>query len=242
MSILCSSSCVSASPIAVVAALAIGAIACGGGTANENVAAGNATLTAENATGANPTAAASKPIPSPPDAVTSDRLGGASSMSGTTVPSSGNEPASTMSDAQIAECAGDVNSGEIEQARYAVAHATNPKVKAFAQHMLSAHSSIAGQMGTTLKSANITPSDSAQSLALKTDGQQTLASLRGKTGADFDRAYVDAQVVEHQGALDLFDKKLIPNAQNAQLKDSLQQIRPMIADHLQAAKSLEANL
>jgi predicted outer membrane protein len=50
------------------------------------------------------------------------------------------------------------------------------------------------------------------------------------------------QVTEHQAALDLFDNTLIPSAQNAQLKDSLKQVRPMVAEHLQEAKSIQGSL
>jgi putative membrane protein len=143
---------------------------------------------------------------------------------------------------QIAQIADTANSGEVEQGRYAALHATNARVKAFAQHMVSAHGAIGQKMTAMLHKEGIVPADSPQSNRLGTDAQQTFATLKTKTGIDFDKAYIDAQVKAHQEVLDTFDNKLIPNAQDASLKANLQQVRPMVAEHLKEAQDIQKAL
>ena len=68
------------------------------------------------------------------------------------------------------------------------------------------------------------------------------ATLKGLSGADFDKAYVNAEVDLHQAVLDQLDNTLIPSAQNAELKSLLEQARPTISAHLDHAKSLKSKL
>lgn len=245
--------------VLITTALFLGAIACGGESANETVRS-TTTLTAQpgvpveattttylpaqqpqSATPAPPQRETSSLVPSAPAASAPNGryiLGPASSTTGLRA----SETTSSLNDSEIAELAGDINNGELEQARYAITHAKDARVKAFAQHMLEAHTSIGAKVEAVLKSQNIKAGDSSQSLAFKSEAHGTLAALQGKGASEFDRAYMDAQVTEHQSALDLFDNKLIPNAQNGALKSSLQQARPMIADHLREAKSIQGSL
>jgi putative membrane protein len=148
----------------------------------------------------------------------------------------------TLSDGQIAQLADTANSGEIEQARLAIQHATNARVKAFAQHMLSAHTLIGQRMTSVLQKESIVPAISAESATLGANARNTLASLKSSTSSDFDAAYVDAQVKEHQEVLDMFDNKLIPGAQDAPLRAALQEVRPMVAEHLGEAKDIQRTL
>jgi putative membrane protein len=147
-----------------------------------------------------------------------------------------------LSDAQIAQVADAANTGEIEQGRYAAQHATSARVKKFGQHMVTAHGTIGQKVSAVLKKEGITPAASQQSTKMTSDARQTLDSLKSRTGGDFDKAYIDAQVAAHQEVLSLFDNKLIPNAQDAQLKSALQEIRPMIADHLKEAQDIQSSL
>jgi putative membrane protein len=72
---------------------------------------------------------------------------------------------------------------------------------------------------------------------LSSEGQSTLAKLRNESGQSFDRAYLQAQVDQHQKVLDMIDHKLLPSTQNSQLRSQIQNVRPTIQQHLQAARS-----
>jgi putative membrane protein len=148
----------------------------------------------------------------------------------------------TLSDGQIAQLADTVNTGEIEQARFAIQHATNARVKQFAQHMISAHTAIGQKMTAVLHKESIVPAVSTESTRLSTNARSTFDSLKSTSASDFDKAYIAAQVSEHQEVLDMFDNKLIPNAQDGQFKAALQQVRPMVAEHRKEAKDIQRSL
>ena len=88
----------------------------------------------------------------------------------------------------------------------------------------------------------LAPSPSQTSTQLQTDSQNAISSLSGQTGADFDKAYIDLQVKEHQDVLNTLDQKLIPSAHNADLKKQLSDLRPKIAEHLQKAQQIQQKL
>jgi putative membrane protein len=53
---------------------------------------------------------------------------------------------------------------------------------------------------------------------------------------------MDAQVDEHQKVLATLDDKLIPQAQNADLKSLLEKVRAKVASHLKMAQDVQASL
>ena len=77
---------------------------------------------------------------------------------------------------------------------------------------------------------------------LSSQTRQTTATLRDKTGKDFDRAYLQSQIEQHQKVLDTIDRQLMPNAKNPQLRSHLQSMRPTIEQHLQTAKEAQQAL
>jgi putative membrane protein len=161
-------------------------------------------------------------------------------MSGATdVPAT--DPAA-LSDGQIAKIADTINAGEIDQGKYALQHATDPRVRQFAEHMVSAHGAIGQNMSLVLQKESITPAVSTVSGKLAKDGQSTMTDLAGKSGADFDKSYIAAQARGHKDALDLFDSDLVPRAKDPQLKAALAGVRPMVAEHLKEAEDLKKAL
>ncbi len=143
-----------------------------------------------------------------------------------------------LSDAQIVAIADAAHKGEVEQAKLAVRKAKDAQVKQFAQMMATDHE---GAMNKT-KQLNISPETTQTSTQLQTDSQNAIQSLNGQTGTDFDKAYMDLQVKEHQQVLNDLDQKLIPNAKNAELKKQLTDLRTKIAEHLQKAEQIQQKL
>lgn len=161
---------------------------------------------------------------------------------GSTAGSAGATPAVTLTDDQILQVLHVANLGEIDQAKHEQAKGKDAKVKAFAAMMVKDHTA-ADTKGTELaKQAKLTPSDNPVSTQIKTDGDKTMEQLKAQTGADLDRAYMDAQVKEHQAVLDTIDTKLMPNAKDANLKAMLTEVRPKIEAHLKAAQDLQKTL
>jgi putative membrane protein len=146
------------------------------------------------------------------------------------------EPAKPkLTDAQIAKITDAANSTEIEQANLALQKSKNPDVKKFAEMMVKHHSEAKKEQ----KKLNLDMASSAVSDQLGGDATTTMASLKKATAADFDRAYIDAQVDGHRKVLNTLQNELLPDANNADLKAYLEKIRPTVEKHLKAAEALQ---
>jgi len=123
---------------------------------------------------------------------------------------------------------------EIASSQLAKASAKSPAVKTFASHMIEAHTASTASLKAAAAAAKpaITPDP-----ALTADQQQQLDALKGKTGADFDKAYADAQVAAHQKTLDTL-KGYSASGDVPQLKALATKMIPTVTAHLNAAKGL----
>lgn len=191
-----------------------------------------------------PTMPESRPATSDPRPVESN-LGG---QTGQTAPAT--EPATptpatppkTLSDAEITAVTSAANNGEIEMAQLAKKNATNNDVKNFAAMMITHHQDAENKGKTVATKAKITPSENDDSSHLKSDVSTTIASLKNQKGKDFDKAYMESQVKAHKDVLDMIDNKLIPAAQNAELKTHLAEVRKSVAMHLAKAEEIQQKL
>lgn len=151
-------------------------------------------------------------------------------------------PTAAPTDAQIAHIAVTANAIDSAAGELARQKGTAREVKDFGQTMVNDHGAVNRQAVALATKLGVTPEDNETSRGLKASADQATASLQGMSGAAFDRAYIDNEVTYHQTVLDALDKTLIPNAQNAELKALLQQVRPNVDAHLQRAKSIQASL
>ena len=150
--------------------------------------------------------------------------------------------APAVTDPQIAAIVVAANDADIEGGRQAASKSKNAGVKAFAQRMITDHGGVNKAAKALVTKLNVTPEESDASRQQKTTGEQTRETLKGKTGADFDRAYIANEITYHEGLLDAIDKLLLPSAQNAELKALLDQTRPAVVSHLKAAQDLKVSL
>lgn len=149
---------------------------------------------------------------------------------------------SVPDDAQIAGIVVAANTVDIDAGKLARKMTKNAEVKAFAKQMVTDHTGVNKQATALVKKLKVTPQDSELSKSLKQGGSDNLAKLKGLKGKAFDQAYVAHEVVYHQAVIDALDKTLIPNAKNAELKDTLVKVRPAFVAHLEHARHLEASL
>jgi len=149
---------------------------------------------------------------------------------------------SAPTDPQIAMIAVTADTVDIDAGKLAQDKASNPKVKEFAKLMVRDHTSVNKQATDLAKKLNLTPEESDTSRSLKSNGDSNLEKLRGMSGADFDKAYVDNEISYHEAVLKAVDDTLIPNAKNAELKSLLQGARPIFESHLTHAKEVQSTL
>ncbi|HYW09101.1 MAG TPA: DUF4142 domain-containing protein [Longimicrobium sp.] len=131
----------------------------------------------------------------------------------------------------------DITAGELAQTK-----STNPQVKEFAQRMVTDHGGVNKAATELAGRLGVTPEPNPTSQQLQQGGERNVATLRGKSGAEFDRAYAANEVTYHQAVLDALDQTLIPGARNAELKALLVQTRPAFVAHLEHARQLQTAL
>ena len=148
-----------------------------------------------------------------------------------------------LTDAEIAAIVKAANTGELEQAKIAKTKAKNKAVKEFAAMMVKDHTEMIKSGDAVLKKAGIEPKDNEISAHMTDEAKTTLENLKGTAkGAEFDKAYIDAQVNAHTQVLESIDKQLMPNVQNADLKAELERARPKVEAHLGHAKEIQTSL
>ena len=143
-----------------------------------------------------------------------------------------------VNDAQIAAIVVVANSIDAELGELAAQRATRQDVKEFGKSMAAGHRALiesATQLVTRLK---VTPAENDVSRQLRADAEKFKAELLKKKGAEFDKAYMAHEVEYHQAVIDAVDNLLVPNASNAELKQTLIGVRPAFVGHLQQAQQL----
>ncbi|MGZ6123314.1 MAG: DUF4142 domain-containing protein [Myxococcales bacterium] len=170
------------------------------------------------------------------------REAAAGARSGASAAMDAGAPAARLSDAQIAAVAVAANKVDIEAARAAKKTTRNAQVKKFANDMIRDHTSANKQAAALVKKLGVTPEENDISRAITQGGKDNLANLKSMKGKKFDRAYAEHEVAYHQEVLGALDEKLIPGAQNAELKSLLQSVRAVVAQHLDHAAALVDSL
>ncbi len=150
--------------------------------------------------------------------------------------------ATALTDAQIAAIVVAANDVDVKVGEQAKSKATDQKVKDFGQRMITDHTAVNKQATDLVTKLNVTPEENPTSQALRQAGEQTVAQLQGLSGAAYDKAYIDHEVQYHQQVIDAVDQQLLPNAQNAELKTLIEQVRPALEGHLEMAKQIQAQL
>jgi putative membrane protein len=148
---------------------------------------------------------------------------------------------STLNDAQFSAIVQAINAGEIQEAQLAMSKATSPDVKRFARDMVVAHRDMQNKMTALLGRLQMTPSDNAVSNQLRSDTQGEVSTLQTMRGKEFDRDYIDAQVRNHNKALELLDE-MTPSVKDAELRAALIAARPKVEAHLREAERVQLTL
>ncbi|MFS8083759.1 MAG: DUF4142 domain-containing protein [Ginsengibacter sp.] len=147
--------------------------------------------------------------------------------------------AAKLTDPEIASVAVTADQIDIDYAKIAKSKSKNADVLKFAATMAKDHQSVNDQAIALAKKLNVTPMDNPTTQSLLSGAATTKAMLNSKTGADFDKAYIDNEVAYHKAAIALVEGTLIPDASNAELKSLLQTALPIFKEHLAHAEMVQ---
>lgn len=147
-----------------------------------------------------------------------------------------------VDDAEIAQIVVTANGIDVKQGEQALERASDARVKRFAETMIADHTAVNRSAVELVTRLGVTPRASDVSRSLEASAAETMETLSAKAGAEFDRAYIANEVRYHRVVLEALDNLLIPNASNAELKKTLEGVRPAFEAHLRHAESIQAAL
>ena len=144
-----------------------------------------------------------------------------------------------LSDPEIASVAVTANQIDIDAAKLAKEKSKDQDIIKFAETMMNDHQAVIDQAVALVKKLNVTPKDNATSQKMSADAANTKKMLQSKSGKDFDKAYIDNEVAYHKAVIAAVENVLIPDASNAELKELLQKVLPVLKTHLEHAEMVQ---
>jgi putative membrane protein len=147
-----------------------------------------------------------------------------------------------LNDAEIASIAVTANQIDIDYANIAKKKSKNADVIRFAETMIKDHQSVIDQAKALVTKLGVTPKDNAVSKSLQDGADKTKKTFESKSGKAFDKAYVENEIAYHRAVIATVENTLIPDASNAQLKDLLKSVLPVLKTHLEHAEMVQKML
>jgi putative membrane protein len=124
---------------------------------------------------------------------------------------------------------------EIRASQIAKANSTNPRIISFADMMITDHT----QAGAELRKIEAAKMVDAHD-TINMEHKQMIVSLKSKTGADFDKAYINMMIADHEKAVGLFTDAT--NNTSNLIQDFSRKTLPKIQMHLDSARAIAAAL
>lgn len=147
----------------------------------------------------------------------------------------------TLSNADVLSVFGTIDQNEIEAAELAREKASSPMVRDYAKSLLQQHTAMLDEKRAIVNRMNVRPAKPRLASALEQANQETLETLRNKSGSEFDRAYVDYQIIMHDQAIKL-SRDTAASVDDSRIKQHLIEARPDLASHLRTAQTIRQQL
>jgi len=158
----------------------------------------------------------------------------------TTPPATATTPTVTdaWTDANVLDVITVANQGEIDYSQIAAEKASNVSVKQFAQKMVKEHGTMLESVKGLASRLGVTPAANDKANDLKEENAKDINDLNAKTGADFDKEFMEEQIDMHQETLDLLND-VDGRTTNADLKAAIAEAKPKVQAHLDEAKAIK---
>ena len=125
---------------------------------------------------------------------------------------------------------------EVELGRLAQTKAQNAEVKRFAQMMVADHTKSNDELKALAAKKNV-----ALPPAPNQRHQGMMEQLQNLSGAEFDRAYVDAMVRDHEATVQLFESQT-QGAGDAEIKAFAEKTLPTLRQHLEMIRGIREKM
>ncbi len=142
----------------------------------------------------------------------------------------------TPDDKEFVSKAGMAGLAEVQMGNLALQKASSADVKAFAQRMVTDHSKANAELAQFATTKGL-----ALPTELEGDPEKAMEHLTSLSGADFDKAYMDHMVADHEKAVADFEKAST-SATDADLKAWAGKTLPTLKEHFQLAKDVRGKV
>lgn len=122
---------------------------------------------------------------------------------------------------------------EVEGAKLALEKSTSPDIQAFAQKMITDHTSANMELAGIASRKNLDVSDEAE---LTTKAKKMVLAQRD--GESFDQVYANNQIAAHEATIELYQRAAVSD--DAEIATFAKQTLPKLQQHLEMAESLAA--
>ncbi len=146
-----------------------------------------------------------------------------------------------LDDATIAAIFDAANTADVETGDLAAQRGSSKEVRDMGAMFARDHRMVRQQGRDLLKKLGVTATPPKNDPSAKQQAE-TMATLRSKHGADFDKAYLDHEVAFHKAVLDAIDTQLLPAIKNEELKALVEKVAPAFKAHMLAAQALDKKL
>ena len=125
---------------------------------------------------------------------------------------------------------------EVELGRMAATKAQNAEVKQFGEMMVAEHTKSNDELKSLAvkKSVSLPPAPDAAH-------QATMTRMQGLNGAEFDKAYVEAMVADHEATVQLFESEAARSA-DAEARAFAEKTLPNLRRHLEMIRDIRTKL
>ena len=146
-----------------------------------------------------------------------------------------------LDDATIVAIFDAANTADIETGLLAAERGHSREVRAFGEMLARDHEQVR-QIGRDLAAKlGVTPTPPKDDAAAKAHAL-AMAALRAKSGADFDRAFLQHEAAFHKSVIDAVKSTLLPAIRNEELRALVVKVAPAFEAHMLAAQGLEKQL
>jgi putative membrane protein len=138
---------------------------------------------------------------------------------------------------QFVKKAGASGLAEVELGKLGSQKATNPEVKAFAEHMVTDHSAANEELAAAAKSKGL-----EVPMAPESKHKAALEKLQEKSADDFDEEFMEQMVKDHKEAVALFEAVSKNDKVDPDMRALAARTLPKLQEHLKEAQALERKL
>lgn len=131
------------------------------------------------------------------------------------------------------------NTTEIQLSKLAAKQASSPLVKRIAAKLAADHAKNRDEERALAQKLNVALTPAAGGNISAADSAAVPVELQGKTGPDFDRAFVEHEIREHEDRIEKIQNQLLPAAQNAEVRAYLQKTLTAMQGHLTSLKQAQ---